>query len=208
MRISDWSSDVCSSDLLEAAGQVVGDATEMQAHGTAVDAIRVPRGYFDISYRENRPAPVNSPIYGGSGRVSGSEQEHALSGGLPVEQAIGFGGLLQRPAIGEQVVDVDLAVGDEGRAFRLPDRGEGPGADQRHLPAQQVRTDVERDVAALADEAGLAPGAHAAHRLAPRLGRRRGVDGGGGTEAMGRDAERTEERRAGQEGGRTGRAGG
>ena len=69
-------------------------------------------------------------------------------------------------------VDGDAAVGDEARALGLADGREGPGADQRHLAAQQVGADVERDAAALADEAGLAPGAHAAHRLPARAAAR------------------------------------
>ena len=60
-----------------------------------------------------------------------------------------------------------------------PTRRERPGADQRHLPAQQVGADVERHLSALADEAGLAPGAHAAHRLprAPAATTRRRATG-------------------------------
>src|SRR5690606_8362933 len=81
----------------EAARQVVGDATEMQAHGRAVDAIRVPRGHFDISYRENRPAPVNSLFSGeADGRAAGGPLR---TGTRPFRRSAGrTGDRLRRPA--------------------------------------------------------------------------------------------------------------
>ena len=100
-----------------------------------------------------------------------SHQKHALAGGLAVEQAVGGFGLVEAPAVGEQRVHVDPAVGDEAGAVGLADGREGPGANQRHLPAQQIVADIESHLAALADEAGLAPGAQAFHRL--RAGQRR-----------------------------------
>ena len=62
-----------------------------------------------------------------------------------------------------------LLVGDELGAFGLALLGERPGADQRHLPAQEIGRDVERHLAALADEAGRAPRAHRAHGRGARL---------------------------------------
>src|SRR5207302_1010870 len=83
---------------------------------------------------------------------------------------------LQLPAVGEEAVDLDLAVGNEAGAFGLAHGREGPRADQRHLAAEEIVADVERDLAALADETGLAPGPDAAHGIGPRLGRGRGVE--------------------------------
>src|SRR6185312_17022359 len=79
------------------------------------------------------------------------------AGALAVEQLIGLRGLIQRPAMGEQAVDVDPAPRDEVGALRLADARERPGRDQRELLAQEVAADVERDAAALADEAHRAP---------------------------------------------------
>src|SRR6516225_4557848 len=52
--------------------------------------------------------------------------EDAFAAGLAVEQPIGLLGLGQLPAMREQVVDCDLAVGDEAGAVRLSNRGKGP----------------------------------------------------------------------------------
>src|SRR5437660_5887580 len=88
-----------------------------------------------------------------------------LACGLRVEQAVRLVRVFEPPVMRKQVIDVDAAIGDEARALRLADRRERPRADQRHLPAQQVVTDVEGHVTALADKARLAPGAYASHRL-------------------------------------------
>ena len=69
----------------------------------------------------------------------------------------------------EEMIDAEAAIDDETRALRLADGREGPGADDRHLPSQHVVADVERNVAALADKARLAPGAYTAHGLCARL---------------------------------------
>lgn len=55
-----------------------------------------------------------------------SHQKHALAGGLAVEQAVGGVGLVEAPAVGEQRVHVDPAVGDEAGAVGLADGREGP----------------------------------------------------------------------------------
>src|SRR3546814_20814637 len=53
MRISDWSSDVCSSDLLTAAFAVerclVGDDIHRVAHASAIDARAVPDDRDDLA---------------------------------------------------------------------------------------------------------------------------------------------------------------
>src|SRR6185437_3118588 len=77
-----------------------------------------------------------------------SHQEDALAGALAVEQPIGLLGLIERPAMGEQAVDVDPASRDEVGAFGLADAREGPGRDQGELLTQEVAADVERDAAA------------------------------------------------------------
>jgi hypothetical protein len=47
-------------------------------------------------------------------------QEDALAGGLRVEQAVGLFRLVELPLVGEEAVDVDLALDDEARAIGLP----------------------------------------------------------------------------------------
>src|SRR5260370_40234377 len=79
--------------------------------------------------------------------------------------------------MGEQAVDVDLAIDDEACAFRLADRGKSPGSNQRELAAEHVVADVERDLVALADEAADAPGPGGAHRALPRARRAGGIEG-------------------------------
>jgi hypothetical protein len=39
-------------------------------------------------------------------------QEHAFAGRLRVEQFVGLVGLVERPAVGEQRLDIDAAIGD------------------------------------------------------------------------------------------------
>src|SRR6266446_9427396 len=84
-------------------------------------------------------------------------QEHALAGGLSVEQAIGLFRLVELPVMGEQAVDIDFSVDDELGAFGLADGREGPGGDDRQLLAQHVGTDVDRHIVAFADKAHRAP---------------------------------------------------
>src|ERR671918_2580426 len=102
-----------------------------------------------------------------------SEQEHALAGRLGVEQSIGLGRLIEGVAMGEQALDVDLAIGDEARALGLDHAREGPGADHSQLLPDHVAADVDRDAAALANQAHRAPGAGRADR-----GRARGLGAG------------------------------
>src|SRR5262249_20615488 len=53
-------------------------------------------------------------------------QEHALAARLLVEQPVGLLGLIELPAVREQILDLDLAVGDELGALGLSDLREGP----------------------------------------------------------------------------------
>src|ERR1051326_5165286 len=91
-------------------------------------------------------------------------QEHALAAGLLVEEPIGFLGLIEPPAVSEQIVDLDVAVGDELRALRLPHLRERPRTDDGELLAQHVWAHVDRHISALADETNGAPGARATNR--------------------------------------------
>src|SRR6516165_7368675 len=108
-------------------------------------------------------------------------QEHALAGGLGVEQTIGLFGLVELPAAGEQLLDIDLALDDKARAVGLPLPREGPGADDRQLLAQHVGADVDRHIVAFADKAHRTPDLGAAHRRYATLGLARGVEGEIGT---------------------------
>ena len=47
----------------------------------------------------------------------------------------------------EQSIDVDAALSDEFGTVRLPVLAEGPGSDNRHLTAEHVVGDINRDVA-------------------------------------------------------------
>src|SRR3984893_10250565 len=113
-------------------------------------------------------------------------QEHALAAVLLVEQPIGLLGLIELPAVGEQFVHLDGAVGNELRALGLPHLRESPRADDGELLAQHVGAHVDRHVAALADETNSAPGARAAHRGDAALGRAGGVEGGVSAAPVGR----------------------
>src|SRR6266571_7014336 len=66
-----------------------------------------------------------------------SHQEHALAVDLLVEQLVGLLGLVELPAMGEELIDIDAALDRETRAFGLDDIRERPGCDQRQLPAEQ-----------------------------------------------------------------------
>src|SRR5258708_27331431 len=96
---------------------------------------------------------------------SASHQENAFAVRLLVEQLISFLRLVERPAVREQSVDIDLALDAERRALGLDDGGESPGRDQRHLAPEQVRADVDRDVAAFAAEAHGPPDLRAANGI-------------------------------------------
>src|SRR5438128_2124484 len=106
-----------------------------------------------------------------------SHQEDALAGGLGVEEAIGFLRLVQFPLVGEEAVDIDLAVDDKLRAVGLALPGEGPRGDDRQLLAQHVGADVDRHIVALADKTYRAPHLGAAHRGDAALGLARSVEG-------------------------------
>src|SRR6185436_14192026 len=91
-------------------------------------------------------------------------QNNRLARRLRVEKLVRFLRLVELPTVREELLNVDLLVGDELAAFGLPLLRERPRADQRHLATQQIWADVERDLPALADEARRAPRAHGPHR--------------------------------------------
>src|ERR1700719_4028959 len=76
-------------------------------------------------------------------RPAGLHQKHTFAAGLAVEQPVGLVGLRKLPAIGEQMLDVDLVVGDEARAVGLDGRGESPPADDGELLAPTLWADIE-----------------------------------------------------------------
>src|SRR3546814_21113245 len=118
---------------------------------------------------------------------------------------MGPGGLIERPAVGEEIVHLDAAVGDEGGAFGLTHRREGPGADQRDLPPQHVGAYIQGHLSALADEACLAPGTAALNGLPARLGRRGGIERSLSPEAVRRLLDRRTGTRTRQNARATGR---
>src|SRR3954449_8427717 len=121
------------------------------------------------------PPPSKLPLKRSNPELLLRRINHALPRSLRIEQLVRFFCLIQFPPMREQMIDIDLAVGNEPRARRLTHGGKSPGADQRHLPAQQIGTDIECDAVAFADEARFAPRAHTAHRLRARRWRRRCV---------------------------------
>ena len=56
-----------------------------------------------------------------SGRRESGHHKHAFAGGLLIKYPIGVLGLLQPPAVGEQVLDRNFSIGDEACTFGLPD---------------------------------------------------------------------------------------
>src|SRR5580700_1781561 len=114
-------------------------------------------------WRGNSPARSTTRFWTFCGGTD-LHQEHAFAAGLLIEQLVGRLGLVELPTIREQMLDVDLVVGDEARAVGLDGRGERPRADDGELLAQHLRADIDRHVAAFADETGDAPGPRAAHR--------------------------------------------
>src|SRR6516164_1037780 len=104
-------------------------------------------------------------------------QEHALAGGLGVEQVIGLIRLVELPLMCEQAVDIDLALDAETRAIGLPLPREGPGGNDRQLLTQHVGADIDRHIVALADKAYRAPHLSAAYGGDTALGLARSVEG-------------------------------
>jgi hypothetical protein len=102
--------------------------------------------------------------------MNSSAQRHPRA--LPV----GFLGLLEPPAVGEEPLHVHLALGDELGALGLALLRERPRPHQRDLPAQEIGADVERHLTPLADETGGAPRAYGAHRRGTGVRRRGGVE--------------------------------
>ena len=108
--------------------------------------------------------------------LTSRRQDDGLAGRLRVEEPVGFLGLLEPPAVREEPLHVHLALGDELGALGLALLRERPRPHQRDLPAQEIRADVERDLAPLADETGGAPRAYGAHRRGTGVRRRGGVE--------------------------------
>src|SRR5205085_1470540 len=95
--------------------------------------------------------------------LTSGRQDDRLAGRLRVEEPVGFLGLLEPPAMREELLHVHLPVGDELGAVGLALLRERPRPDQRYLPAQEIRADVERDLTPLADETSGAPRTYGPH---------------------------------------------
>src|SRR3546814_13469838 len=70
MRISDWSSDVCSSDLLG----VLGDDRVGMARAVACDMVERGLGAVDDRRRQHRREIFGIPILGGRGKGIGRQR--------------------------------------------------------------------------------------------------------------------------------------
>src|SRR6185437_475848 len=119
-----------------------------------------------------------------------SHQEYTLAVDLLVEQLIGLLGLVELPAMGEQLIDVYAALDRKARAFGLDDVRKCPGCDQRQLPAEQMRADVDMHVAAFADEAHGPPYLGGADRVQPRVRIARRIERQVGVTAVGEVLDR------------------
>src|SRR5262249_23145108 len=84
------------------------------SNSSSVSTSSTQRGSADASVTMVAPA------------LTALHQEHALAARLLVKQSVGLLGLIELPAMREQIVDLDLAVGNELRALGLPDLREGP----------------------------------------------------------------------------------
>src|SRR5260370_20713827 len=96
---------------------------------------------------------------------SASHQEDAFAVRLLIEQLISLVRRVERPAVREQPVDIDLALDAERSALGLDHGGESPGRDQRHLAPEQMWADIDRHVTAFADETHGAPHLRAANGI-------------------------------------------
>src|SRR3546814_15943079 len=95
MRISDWSSDVCSSDLHAAHGYLMhqflsplSNRREDEYGGSLENRMRFPLEVFDAV---RAAFPADRPV---SVRVSGTDW---MEGGWDVEQTIAFAKKLEEP---------------------------------------------------------------------------------------------------------------
>src|SRR5262249_30449622 len=110
---------------------------------------------FSTPYATPSCHPIGSRTFGADRAafepsIMNGRQDDGLAGRLRVEGPVGFLGLLEPPAVREEPLHVHLPVGDEFGALGLALPRERPRPHQRYLPAQEIRADVERDVASLA----------------------------------------------------------
>src|SRR3546814_12789667 len=94
MRISDWSSDVCSSDLDEAGAQIVATATEIFAAAEMIVKVKEPQpaeramlreGQILYTYLHLAPDPEQTRDLMASGAVCiAYETVTSPTGGLPL----------------------------------------------------------------------------------------------------------------------------
>src|SRR2546428_3907768 len=84
-----------------------------------------------------------------------SWDEYPLAGRLRVEEPVGVFRLLEREAVGEKVLERDLAVRNEPRAFFLADRAERPRGVDRELPPEHVLARSEEHTSELQSRSDL-----------------------------------------------------
>src|SRR3546814_3251070 len=186
MRISDWSADVCSSDLRTLCAQVAAELAERVAHVGHGAHLVVGQAVDDHRHAARRVALVADLLVLDALQLAGGFLQRALDGVL---------GHVDRQALVDRRAQA-RAVGRLGAALAGRD---GDFAD-----------DLGEDLAALGVGGVLASfdGGAATHgktlvlRGEPAILLEAGAEGPGAA----RRATRSEERRVGKEGGRTGRA--
>src|SRR3546814_18177662 len=62
MRISDWSSDVCSSDLLQTLGQALDEFHRVGAAHRALQRCRIGAGHFAVGHVVGDTAVEQNPL--------------------------------------------------------------------------------------------------------------------------------------------------
>ena len=72
--------------------------------------------------------------------------------------------------MGKERIHINFSIRNELRAVRLPVLTEGPRANKRYLPPQEVVGHVEGDVARFTHKARRPPGPDRLHRGAARFG--------------------------------------
>lgn len=77
------------------------------------------------------------------------EDEHSLAAGRKVEQSVNLISLFDTPAVCEDCVDIDAALGGEVCTLRLDQGRERPGSNYGDLLAQKVWADIQTEAAAL-----------------------------------------------------------
>src|SRR3546814_15710859 len=118
MRISDWSSDVCSSDLLAEARQVPVQgrvtAAVVEDHRAAVAALPADEGHARIAGSHHRRAGGRGEIHALVGAGAAQDRVLARAGEARTDPRVlhrhADEGLLQRRAVGAEVFGLAAAL--------------------------------------------------------------------------------------------------